>query len=304
VSSAGSWTRQGSLFAANRGDGVLSNCGTPAGAGNPGTWRTARAAGSPAARLANIGLATALSDRGGHTDVLTIPAGSPAKRFDNPCSTGADQRLAPRSPGGACDAGAFEEGATAPPISGFAFPVPTAHARGGQDGGGARGRWARCACACPAPASSLSSPVTQGVPVGSTLDTKHGNVGAHGPAEAGAAGPRATVLRRRLELTQSRKTTNLTLNEALATCPKRGKASRRRKKKPKTRKLVGQGSGSFRTSGRYSAATVRGTKWLVQDTCAGTLTRVAQGVVAVRDNVRHKTILVRAGHRYLAKPKR
>ena len=33
--------------------------------------------------------------------------------------------------------------------------------------------------------------------------------------------------------------------------------------------------GKFRTSGKYSAATVRGTKWLVQDSCAGTLTRVA-----------------------------
>ena len=42
-------------------------------------------------------------------------------------------------------------------------------------------------------------------------------------------------------------------------------------KKPKSRKLWGQGSGNFRTVGQYSAATVRGTRWLVQDSCAGTL---------------------------------
>ena len=48
--------------------------------------------------------------------------------------------------------------------------------------------------------------------------------------------------------------------------------------------------------------TVRGTEWLVQDSCAGTLTRVARGVVSVRDNVRRKTIVVRAGKKYLARP--
>ena len=69
-------------------------------------------------------------------------------------------------------------------------------------------------------------------------------------------------------------------------------------------KLWGEGSGSFRTRGQYSSATVRGTKWLVQDTCSGTLTRVTKGVVAVRDSVRRKTIVLRAGHKYLARPKR
>jgi hypothetical protein len=67
---------------------------------------------------------------------------------------------------------------------------------------------------------------------------------------------------------------------------------------------VGDGSGSFRTSGRYSSATVRGTKWLVQDSCAGTLTRVVRGVVAVRDDVRRRTVVLRAGKKYLARPRR
>ena len=91
------------------------------------------------------------------------------------------------------------------------------------------------------------------------------------------------------------------LTEPLAACPKKkgGKASAAQTKKAKKRKLWGNGKGSFRTSGKYSAATVRGTQWLVEDSCAGTLTRVTVGVVAVKH--RKKTILVRAGKRYLAK---
>jgi hypothetical protein len=75
-------------------------------------------------------------------------------------------------------------------------------------------------------------------------------------------------------------------------------------KKVKSRKLWGDGKGAFRTRGEYSAATVRGTRWLVQDTCAGTLTKVAVGVVAVRDNVKRTTVILRARNSYLARPKR
>jgi ferric-dicitrate binding protein FerR (iron transport regulator) len=78
----------------------------------------------------------------------------------------------------------------------------------------------------------------------------------------------------------------------------------RRAKKPKSRKLRGEGSGAFRTRGQYSVATVRGTKWLVQDSCAGTRTRVAKGVVSVRDEVKRETLVLRAGKSYLATPRR
>jgi hypothetical protein len=59
--------------------------------------------------------------------------------------------------------------------------------------------------------------------------------------------------------------------------------------------------GKFRTSGRYSAATVRGTKWTVADRCDGTLTHDITHSVAVTDFVRHKTIVLHAGQSYLAK---
>jgi len=60
-------------------------------------------------------------------------------------------------------------------------------------------------------------------------------------------------------------------------------------------------SGRFRTRGRYSAATVRGTAWDTIDRCDGTLTRVHRGTVIVNDFVRHKTVAVHAGQSYLAK---
>jgi hypothetical protein len=70
----------------------------------------------------------------------------------------------------------------------------------------------------------------------------------------------------------------------------------------KSRSLWGRDHGGrFRTHGASSVATVRGTRWLTKDTCAGTLTRVTQGVVSVRDLRRHRTVTVRAGRSYLAR---
>lgn len=62
----------------------------------------------------------------------------------------------------------------------------------------------------------------------------------------------------------------------------RASTARKRKRK-RVRRLWGSGRGRYRTSGRYSAATVRGTTWLVEDRCDGTLTRVARGVVDVEE---------------------
>jgi len=66
-------------------------------------------------------------------------------------------------------------------------------------------------------------------------------------------------------------------------------------------RLLGDAHGRFRTRGRSSTATTRGTKWGVRDRCDGTLTIVRRGVVVVTDLVRHKDVVVRAGHSYLAK---
>jgi hypothetical protein len=83
-------------------------------------------------------------------------------------------------------------------------------------------------------------------------------------------------------------------------------AGANKKKGPKSvlGQLWGNGKGQFRTSGKYSSATVRGTIWLVQDRCEGTLTKVTRGTVQVADFRRHTTVNVKAGHSYLARAQR
>ncbi len=82
---------------------------------------------------------------------------------------------------------------------------------------------------------------------------------------------------------------------------KKASAAAKRKAKPR---VWGDGKGRFRTRGANSAATVRGTKWLVEERCTGTYTKVARGKVSVRDFAKHKTLLVKAPKSYLAKPPR
>jgi uncharacterized repeat protein (TIGR01451 family) len=73
------------------------------------------------------------------------------------------------------------------------------------------------------------------------------------------------------------------------------------KSKKVVRSLWGSGTGKFQTKARYSSATVRGTIWLVQDRCDGSLTVVRAGVVQVRDLTTNRLLLVRTGGRYLAR---
>lgn len=70
------------------------------------------------------------------------------------------------------------------------------------------------------------------------------------------------------------------------------------------RRLRSSARGRFRTGGRNSSATVRGTIWEVVDRCDGTLTKVRRGKVAVRDFRLKRTVLVRAGKSYLARARR
>ncbi|HEX6713617.1 MAG TPA: LCCL domain-containing protein, partial [Thermoleophilaceae bacterium] len=67
------------------------------------------------------------------------------------------------------------------------------------------------------------------------------------------------------------------------------------------RSLWSQGSGRFRTKGKYASAAVRGTKWQTTDQCDGTLTTVTEGSVVVRDIPLKKNVVVSAGASYLAK---
>jgi hypothetical protein len=149
------------------------------------------------------------------------------------------------------------------------------------------------------------------IPSGATLDTRAGSIqitaaaGKH-KRQTGTFGGAI------FKLTQARSgLTDLKLAEgafkgapSYATC-KAHKAPEASAAASKTLQLLhASAKGKFRTTGRYSAATVRGTKWTVADRCDGTLTRDIVHSVAVTDFVRHRTIVLHAGQSYLAKARR
>ena len=62
-------------------------------------------------------------------------------------------------------------------------------------------------------------------------------------------------------------------------------------------------NGRFRTHGNNSVATARGTAWVTEDRCDGTVTRVIEGSMAVRARGARRTVVVHAGRSHLT-PKR
>ncbi|MEA2422195.1 MAG: hypothetical protein QOF55_1294 [Thermoleophilaceae bacterium] len=146
----------------------------------------------------------------------------------------------------------------------------------------------------------------QQIPMGSTLDTSKGTVNLlSADSKSPVAGKfnGANFNGGQFKLTQSTKNplTELTmggsgLNKCAQPVPKGGSAAATRK-----RRLFGSGKGHFRTRGRNSSATVRGTVWNMTDTCKGTLTVVSKGTVQVRDFTLRKNKTVKAGKRYFAK---
>jgi hypothetical protein len=138
------------------------------------------------------------------------------------------------------------------------------------------------------------------LPMGAILDAREGRVRLYAARSASGRVQAASFSGGVFRVVQRGSYVELQLRGPKPTCASRGSASSAAKKARK-RRLWGSGRGRFRTRGRYSAATVRGTKWLVEDRCGSTLTRVVRGVVTVRDFKRHRTIRLRAGDRYIAR---
>jgi predicted outer membrane repeat protein len=228
----------------------------------------------------------ALTNNGGPTDTHALRQGSPAINTGDPnlCSSGSpDQRHAPSTD--ACDIGAFEFGARPPQAD---LPPPEA----GETVNVSESR-GRVRVRLPGSDEYFELEDAQQVPVGSTFDTAKGRVNLV------AAGQQRSWFYQgvfRLGQTKGAKPlSTLTLSGRLS-CGKSANIAAKRK-----RRLWGDGKGKFRTKGKHSAATVVGTRWLVEDRCNGTLTRVTKGRVRVRDFRARKTVLVKAGKRYFAR---
>jgi CSLREA domain-containing protein len=142
------------------------------------------------------------------------------------------------------------------------------------------------------------------IPVGTIIDTLKGRITLIAAANKKGGTATADFYDGIFKLGQtkgSKPITTLKLIEKLTGCKTSGKKASAAARKKRTRRLWGSGKGRFRTRGNHSAATVVGTKWLVEDRCDSTLTRVKRGKVSVRDFVKHKTVIVRAGKRYIAR---
>jgi len=69
----------------------------------------------------------------------------------------------------------------------------------------------------------------------------------------------------------------------------------------RTVSLWGHVKGHYTTRGNYGSASVQGTIWLTENRCSGTFFHVVEGTLKIRDFVKHKTIILHAGHSYLAR---
>ena len=143
------------------------------------------------------------------------------------------------------------------------------------------------------------------VPVGSQLDTTRGTLKLTVALRRSGGTAAARLSGGRFRFTQPLRSGSGVLPTDLALkggdfsgCPRSGRASGARRRA--IRYLEAKATGRFNVIGKNSSGVERGTTWTTTDTCAGTLTAVTAGSVAVRDFARHKTIIVRAGKSYLA----
>jgi hypothetical protein len=145
------------------------------------------------------------------------------------------------------------------------------------------------------------------IPVGSVLDTTRGEVRMTAATDRSGGTQTGNFYAGVFQMRQRRGQALVDLvlkGRSVRSLCGRGRKAGAARHGRRVRRLWGNGRGRFRTRGRYSAATVRGTQWLVEDGCNGTLTRVRSGSVTVRDFVRHRTVRLRAGRSYLARARR
>lgn len=146
------------------------------------------------------------------------------------------------------------------------------------------------------------------LPNGSLIDTSAGVVQLSSLRKAGGRIQTAAFSGTTFSVRQPRSASGVTelklVGGRISGCPRSGTRAFASAARSSGRRLWGNGHGRFRTRGRYGAASVRGTVWLTEDRCDGTLVRVHRGRVSVRDLVRHRSTLVRAGHSRLVRAAR
>jgi hypothetical protein len=157
------------------------------------------------------------------------------------------------------------------------------------------------------PGSNALVPLTADstIPVGAVIDATNGHVQLTSATDANGKTQTGEFwgAQFKVKQTKDRYTELVLAGDKLDSCkPKKG--TKGKKKSRATNSLWGRDrNGRFRTRGRNGTATVRGTRWLTEDSCDGTLFRVTQGAIDVRDDVEKRTIRLKAGGRYFADDK-
>jgi sugar lactone lactonase YvrE len=147
---------------------------------------------------------------------------------------------------------------------------------------------------------------TTQIPMGSTVNTSKGTVRMTTASDAKGLTQTGDFYNGIFKVSQKRSSKPITqlqlMGGSFRSC--RGSRGASAAASPKrVRRLWGNARGRYRSVGRYSSATVRGTIWLTEDRCDGTLTRVRKGQVVVRDLVRKRNVKLKAGKSYLARPR-
>ena len=153
----------------------------------------------------------------------------------------------------------------------------------------------------------LTSP--RQIPIGSFLDTSNGTVALRTARDRTGAEQPGQFAAGLFQVLQSRRQsakglTELRLKGSAAgfrSCGAGSRGAGAALSRRTVRRLRANAKGRYRTRGRHSAATVRGTRWVTEDRCDGTLTKVQRGTVVVRDFRLQESITVTAGKSYLAR---
>lgn len=162
------------------------------------------------------------------------------------------------------------------------------------------------------PGTSTFLPLSRGaaVPVGTVIDATHGVVTLTSAKDSSTTqtGEFWGGVFRVDQTSGGEPATVLTLTGgdfSSCTPPSRSRLSVHSAGRHPSRRLWGRDNhGRFVTRGRSAVASVRGTEWLTQDTCAGTRVSVKRGAVVVRDLGRRRNVTLHAGKSYLARARR
>ena len=143
------------------------------------------------------------------------------------------------------------------------------------------------------------------VPVGSLVDARNGSVRMVSEISTGGRTQDVVVGGGKFEVRQQASgsgVTELVLRGGnFSSCGRARSSATWERSRPRRSLWARDRGGRFRTRGRNSVATVRGTTWRTTDTCRGTTTSVTSGSVTVRELRTGRRVVVRKGGRHLAR---